>query len=256
MIPIGDDNRNRMRVPVITWLLIAANIAVFIVFQKFGRNFEFLYSYAMVPGEILTGKDIVTESKRVLDASSNSGYLVPGLGVTPIPVYLTIFTSMFMHGGIGHILGNMLFLAVFGDNIEDSLGHVRYIIFYLLSGIAAALFHVIVTAVSGNSLLVPTVGASGAISGIMAAYLRLFPRNRVRVLLFNIIPTNVSAVFVIGIWFILQLANGMGIFTRGAADGVAYAAHIGGFIFGFLAIKLFLPKNRKTRKFKYRILND
>ncbi len=256
MIPIGDDNRSRMRVPVVTWLLIAANAAVFVFLQKFGKNTDFLYSFAMVPAEILGGQDIVTETRRFIDASTRSAYFVPGLGVTPFPVYLTVFTSMFMHGGIGHIAGNMLFLAVFGDNVEDSLGHFRYMLFYFLAGIAAAFFHLIVTSLSGNGLLVPTIGASGAISGIMAAYLRLFPRNRVRVLIFNIIPTYVSAFFVIGMWFILQLINGMGILTQGSSGGVAYAAHIGGFIFGFLFIKTFLPKRKRKQKFKYRIIKD
>lgn len=251
MLPIGDDNTYRLRTPVVTWILIALNIGVFIFFQGFGTDEQVVYSYSMVPQEILTGKDIVTAPKLVIDRLSGQRYTLPGLGITPIPVYLTILISMFMHGGIAHIAGNMLFLSIFGDNVEDRLGHFRYLLFYLVSGLVAAAAHLLVCFVTVDGLLTPTLGASGAISGIMGAYLLLFPGNRVRVLLFNIIPTTVSAVVVIGLWFIFQLSNGLGYLGGIRSDGVAYAAHIGGFLYGFFRVRRYVPKRRRVRYYYY-----
>lgn len=249
MIPIGDDNSMRFRTPYVTWALIIVNILMFIFFQGFGINSKATLAYAMVPEEILTGKDIVTAPRIIVDRWSRDRYTIPGLAPTPVFVYFTIIISMFMHGGFAHIAGNMLFLAIFGDNIEDSLGHFRFIIFYLMSGIIAALAHVLVCFITRDALLTPTLGASGAISGILGAYLVLFPGNRVRVLLFNFIPTTISAIFVIGFWFIFQLINGMGYLGGLRSDGVAYAAHIGGFLYGLFAIKKYLP--RKRHEYRY-----
>jgi membrane associated rhomboid family serine protease len=168
--------------------------------------------------------------------------VVPGLGPTPISVYLTLFTSMFMHGGIAHIGGNMLFLWIFGDNIEDRVGHIRYIFFYLLCGVIASLSHVFATGVFATderSLLVPSLGASGAISGVLGAYILLYPKRRVTVILFRFL-TQVPAYVAIGIWFAFQLISGLGMLGGGSQQGgVAYAAHIGGFLAGLILIKFF-----------------
>ena len=249
MLPIGDDNRNRLRTPFITWLLIASNILMFVFFQGFGLDDEALRSYSLVPQEILSGKDIATEAAVVVDRASGERYRIPGLGATPVSVYLTVFISLFMHGGLAHIGGNMLFLSIFGDNVEDRLGHLRFLLFYLLAGVLAAAAHVLVCAVTGDGLLTPTVGASGAISGVMGAYLRLFPGNRIRVLLFNFIPTTMSAIVVIGMWFVFQLINGFGYLGGVRTDGVAYAAHIGGFIYGFAGIRRWIPARRKQVRY-------
>ena len=149
---------------------------------------------------------------------------------------------MFMHGGIAHIAGNMLFLWIFGDNIEDRLGHVKYVIFYLLCGIIASLAHVFATGVFAtdqSSLLVPSLGASGAISGVLGGYILLYPKRRVTVILFRFL-TDVPAYVAIGIWFAFQLISGLGMLGGGSqSGGVAYAAHIGGFIAGLVLIKFF-----------------
>ena len=149
---------------------------------------------------------------------------------------------MFMHGGIAHIAGNMLFLWIFGDNIEDRLGHVRYVIFYLLCGLLASLAHVFATAAFAagqQDMLVPSLGASGAISGVLGGYILLHPTRRVTVLLFRFF-TQVPAYVAIGLWFLFQLISGLGMLGGGSqTGGVAYAAHIGGFIAGLVLIKLF-----------------
>ncbi len=247
MLPIGDDNTYRLRTPLVTWLFIAANILAFIFIQGFGTDESVVYSYSMVPQEILSGQDLVTPSRVVADPLSRTRYTVPGLAATPIPVYLTLLTSLFLHGGFAHIAGNMLFLSIFGDNVEDRLGHLRFFLFYILSGLAGSAAHIAVSVFTGDGLMVPTLGASGAISGVMGAYLLLFPGNRVRVLLFSIIPTTVSAFVAIGMWFLFQLVNGLGYLGGSRGDGVAYAAHIGGFLFGLFVVKRFLPRRRRVR---------
>ena len=160
---------------------------------------------------------------------------------TPIPVYLTLLTSMFMHGSIAHLLGNMLYLWVFGDNVEDKLGHLRYLFFYVGTGIVAGLSHVFSARMFGGNLLVPSLGASGAIAGVLGGYIVLFPRRRVRVIWFYQI-IQVPALLSIGLWFLLQLVSGAG--TLGAAGGgVAYAAHIGGFVIGAILVRMFVPRS-------------
>ena len=165
---------------------------------------------------------------------------IPGLGVTAIPVWLTLFTSMFMHGGFAHLGGNMLYLFIFGDNLEDRLGHVRYFFFYLLCGVIASLTHVLSVFILGENPLIPSLGASGAISAVMGAYLLLFPTNRVTVF-FIIILIKVPAYIVLGAWILLQIANGTGFLGGSEASGIAYAAHIGGFIAGLYLVKKFMP---------------
>lgn len=248
VLPIGDDNRDRRTTPIVNYLLIGLNIFVFIYWQHWGHDLRFTYSYATVPGEILTGHDIVTHSKLLVDPLSGQQVELPGLGITPVPVFLTLFTSMFLHGGISHIAGNMLFLFIFGDNVEDAMGHLRYLVFYLLCGMLAGLSHVITTAVLGQSLLIPSLGASGAISAVLAAYMRLFPGKRVYLWVFLfIIP--VPAFVAVGLWFAFQVIDGLGMLGGQQAGDVAYAAHIGGFIFGLLLTRVFAGRFRARREY-------
>ena len=237
MIPIGDDNRDRTSTPWLTWLLIAANVIVFVIFQGFGTNDRFTYAYSTVPQEILGGKDIVTPDRAAVDRSTGERFLVPGLQRTPVPVYLTLIISMFMHAGWAHILGNMLFLLVFGDNVEDRLGKFRYLLFYLFCGVVTGLSQVMLAAATRRGLLVPSLGASGAISGVLGAYLLLFPRKRVRVLMvLGVI--SVPAILAVGLWFVFQVVSGLGYLGGSTEGGVAYAAHIGGFVAGLATVKL------------------
>ncbi len=243
MIPISDDDSDRKITPYVNYIFIAINILVFIVYQKFGSNIDFTFSYATVPAEILSGHDIVTAATNVHDPISGQEVTIPGLGITAIPVWLTLITSMFMHGGIAHLGGNMLYLWVFGDNLEDKLGHARYFFFYMLCGILASLTHVFSDYLFGENHLIPSLGASGAISGVMGGYLLLFPTKRVTIL-FIIFFIRVPAFIVLGSWILLQVANGTGYLGGSEASGIAYAAHIGGFFAGMLLIKKFLPAGK------------
>ncbi|HEY6216029.1 MAG TPA: rhomboid family intramembrane serine protease [Pyrinomonadaceae bacterium] len=242
VFPLYDDNSDRTITPLINYAIIALNIFVFVVLQQLGSNDQFTYSFSTVPAEILSGHDVVTSARHVLDPVSGQVLTIPGLGPTPVSVYVTLFTSMFMHGGIAHIAGNMLFLWIFGDNIEDRVGHVKYLIFYLLCGVIASLSHVFATSVFAGderSLLVPSLGASGAISGVLGAYILLYPKRRVTVILFRFL-TQVPAYVAIGIWFAFQLISGLGMLGGGSqTGGVAYAAHVGGFLAGLVLIKFF-----------------
>ena len=241
MLPINDDNSDRTIIPFVNYFLIAINILVFIVYQKFGSDLNFTYSYATVPAEILSGHDIVTPPAMVQDPISGQVVEIPGLGVTPLPVWLTLITSMFMHGGFAHLGGNMLYLWVFGDNLEDRLGHLRYFFFYLICGIIASLVHVFSDYIFGENHLIPSLGASGAISGVMGGYLLLFPTRRVTVF-FIFAFLRVPAFVVLGSWILLQVANGTGYLGGSEASGIAYAAHIGGFFSGLFLIKKFHPR--------------
>ena len=242
LFPIGDDNTDRTTTPVVNYILILVNVLVFVFLQGLGTNEKFTYAFSTVPAEIVTGRDIVTRNQPVLTVTGQRVEM-PGLQPTPIPVYLTLITSMFMHGGIAHIFGNMLFLFIFGDNIEDRLGHFRYLIFYLVCGVLAGLSHVFATVAFAQgdemSLLVPSLGASGAISGVLGAYILLFPTNRVIVLL-GWFAMPMPAFIAIGLWFVFQLISGLGVLGSGSQQGgVAYAAHIGGFIAGLIFINIF-----------------
>jgi membrane associated rhomboid family serine protease len=242
VFPIGDDNSGRATTPVVNYLLIAANVLVFVFFQGLGSNDRFTYAWSTVPAEIVSGQDITTRDRVVRVEPTNQQIQIPGLQPTPGSVYLTLLTSMFMHGGLMHLFGNMLFLWVFGDNLEDRLGRVRYLIFYLLCGILASLAHVFSTVAfseGGSGMLVPSLGASGAISGVLGGYILLYPHNRVHVLLFRVF-TTVPAYVALGLWFLFQFVSGLGILGGGAQEGgVAYAAHIGGFIAGLALVKFF-----------------
>ena len=244
LLPIADENDDRQMTPLVNYALILTNVLVFVFLQGFGSNDRFTYAYSTVPAEIKSGRDIVTRDRVLVQPLTGQEVQVPGLQPTPIPVYLTIITSMFMHGGIAHIFGNMLFLFIFGDNIEDRLGHIRYLIFYLVCGILAALAQVFATvAFAGNneaSLLIPSLGASGAISGVLGGYILLFPTRRVTVLIWWFV-TQVPAFIAIGLWFVFQLISGLGVLGSGSkAGGVAYAAHIGGFVAGLALITVFM----------------
>ena len=239
LLPLGDDNRDRHITPVINYILIALNILAFVFWQDMGTNIPVTFGFATVPEEILTGRDLITRSVLVENPITGQNELQPGLQETPIPVYLTLITSMFMHGGWAHLGGNMLFLWIFGDNVENALGHKRYLIFYLLCGVIASLAHVFFASFLNQSTLVASLGASGAISGVMGGYILLFPRRGVHVwFLFGII--TLPALIVVGLWFVFQVINGMGMLGgEETAGGVAYAAHIGGFLAGLILVKLF-----------------
>jgi membrane associated rhomboid family serine protease len=241
VFPLYDDNSDRRTTPFVNYVLIAINILVFVFFQKLGADERFTMAFSTVPQEIISGRDVKTPD-RVLESPTGQQLLLPGLQPTPFSVYLTLIISLFMHGGIAHIAGNMLFLWIFGDNVEDRLGHLRYLIFYLVCGVLASLAHVIATAMFATdpqSLLIPSLGASGAISGVLAAYLVLHPRRRVTAIVFRFL-TDIPAWAAIGIWFAFQLISGIGIFGGGSQlGGVAYAAHIGGFVAGLALVKVF-----------------
>jgi len=201
MFPIGDDNTSRRTLPVVTYALIALNILFF--FVELGGGDAFIEMWAFVPSRFLAN---------------------------PGGDFLTIFTSMFMHGGWLHIGGNMLYLWIFGDNVEDRFGHMRYLVFYLTCGIAATFAQLAFSLGSG----IPNLGASGAIAGVLGAYVLLFPQRRVTVVL-GYGVAQMPALIVIGLWFVLQLFSGIGSIAQTAdTGGVAYMAHIGGFIAGIV----------------------
>lgn len=241
LFPIADENDDRRSTPWVNYVLILLNVLVFVFLQGLGSNEKFTYAFSTVPYEIIHNEDV--KQPVVIEDFRGRPIGRIGLQPTPIPVYLTLLTSMFMHGGLAHIFGNMLFLWIFGDNIEDRLGHIRYLIFYLVCGVLAGLAHVFSTVIfAGNSeasLLIPSLGASGAISGVLGAYILLFPTRRVTVLL-SWFVTQVPAFVAIGLWFVFQLISGLGMLGSGSQQGgVAYAAHIGGFIAGLALIKVF-----------------
>ena len=239
MIPIADDDSDRTVTPLINYLLIAANIAVFVLLQGMGTNDRFTYAFSTVPQEIVSGQDVVTPARTVQDPASGQTFRQPGLQPTPLTVYLTLLIAVFMHGGIPHLSGNMLYLWIFGDNLENALGHLRYLSFYLVCGVLASLAHVFATAATGGNMLVPSLGASGAISGVLGGYTLLFPGRRVRMLMGRG-TTEMPAWVSIGMWFLFQVVAGMGMLGGGSqAGGVAYAAHVGGFVAGLVLVKLF-----------------
>ena len=229
MFPIGDDDSDRTVTPIVNYAFIGINILVFLLLQQLGSNESFDNAFALVPKEITTGIDI-TGVQVLRDSAGHSAEIRHY--ATPLPVYFNFLSSMFMHGGIAHIFGNMLFLWIFGDNLENALGHIRYAIFYLICGFAAAAAQIIM----GPDSIIPMLGASGAISGVLGGYILLFPQRQVRAVIFNFV-TTVPAFVAIGIWIVYQLV--VGYLTPEGSGGVAYAAHIGGFIAGVALVKLF-----------------
>jgi membrane associated rhomboid family serine protease len=245
VFPVGDDNSDRHSTPLVTWTIIALNILVFTLLQGCGSNLGFTYAFSTVPAEIISGQDIVSRGTAVQDPATGYTVVIPGLQPTPFSVYLTLLTSMFMHGGLGHIFGNMMFLSVFGDNVENALGRGRFLLFYLLTGVATALSHIVATSFVGADPLIPMLGASGAISGVLGGYLLLFPGRRVRVVIFYMLQ-DVPAVVAIGLWFLFQIVNGLGM-LGGGTGGVAYGAHIGGFLAGLLLVKVFAAGRERVQ---------
>lgn len=214
MIPIGDDNSGRKIIPIVTYVLIFLNL-IFFFLELNGGN-AFVEKWAFIPSRFLGN---------------------------PSDDFPTLFTSMFMHAGWLHLIGNMLYLWIFGDNVEDRFGHGKFIIFYLLCGIAA-LFAQLAFSADSN---IPNVGASGAISGVLGAYLVLFPKGKIRVLMGRGV-IHAPALMVIGLWILLQLFSGIGsLQNTGQQGGVAYMAHIGGFVAGFLLTLLFRGKGIEHR---------
>lgn len=212
MLPIGDDNSARKIVPLVTYALLAINIIVFFV-ELSGGN-PFVEKWAFVPSRFLAD---------------------------PAGDFITLFTAMFMHGSWLHLGSNMLYLWIFGDNVEDRFGHIKFLIFYLLSGLAATFAQLAVSLESN----VPNLGASGAIAGVLGAYILLYPKQRVRVMQGTRV-IQVPALIVIGLWFVLQLFSGVGSIatTAQTGGGIAYMAHIGGFVAGFLLTFLFRGRQR------------
>jgi membrane associated rhomboid family serine protease len=235
LLPIGDDNSAINVRPYVTYALMAANILVWILLQGMSGESAFTYAYSTVPAEILTGRDIITEAVIETNQYTGQQFLIPALEPTNIPVYFTLVTSMFMHGSWMHLGGNMLYLFIFGDNLEHRLGWKRYLIFYLLTGVIASLSHVLSTYFLQQSTITPSLGASGAISGVLGGYMLLFPKLKVKaIFLYQIVV--IPAALALGVWILFQIVSGM---FSGGGGGVAYAAHIGGFVAGMLLIKLF-----------------
>ncbi|MEO6050929.1 MAG: rhomboid family intramembrane serine protease [Pyrinomonadaceae bacterium] len=229
MFPIGDDNSDRTIQPIVNYAFIGINILVFLLLQQIGNNEAFTYAFSLVPKEITTGVDL-TGIQIIRDSLGSTGEIQHY--ATPLPVYFNFLSSMFMHGGIAHIFGNMLFLFIFGDNLENLIGHIRYGAFYLLCGFAAAAAQIAM----GPDSIIPMLGASGAISGVLGGYVLLFPKRSVKALIFNFM-TTVPAFVAIGIWIVYQLV--LGYLSPAGQGGVAYAAHIGGFVAGLALIKVF-----------------
>ena len=213
MMPLGDDNSGRRITPIVTYVLIAINVLVF--FLELNNGEEFIQRWAFVPSRFLAD---------------------------PLGDFATLFTAMFLHAGWAHLLGNMLYLWIFGDNVEDRLGHGLFFVFYILSGLAATFAQLAISL--GSS--VANVGASGAIAGVLGAYLVMFPGRQVRVLMGRaIVP--MSALIVIGFWILIQIFSQISVFTAGSQGegGVAYMAHIGGFVAG-LVMAFLLGRGRRA----------
>jgi membrane associated rhomboid family serine protease len=222
MFPIGDDDHQGGGVPIVTWALIALNVLAFLL--EINRPSEaalqtFIEQWGVVPNEYAAGRDLAP--------------------LIAAPFWSTLFTSMFLHGGWLHLGGNMLYLWIFGDNIERAMGAVKFLIFYVVCGLAASAAHILFNMQSG----IPAVGASGAISGVLGGYLLMFPQNRVRVLTRGGI-VHVPALVVLGFWIVLQVINGFGAMatTSESGGGIAFMAHIGGFVAGLVLVKLFATR--------------
>jgi membrane associated rhomboid family serine protease len=214
VFPVGDDNSQRRTVPLVTWALIAINVGVFIL--ELQRGNAFIREYAFIPRQF---------------------------SADPAGEANTVISAMFMHGGWAHLLGNMLYLWIFGDNVEDNFGSIKFLFFYLACGVAAT-FAQYAALPSAN---IPNLGASGAIAGVLAAYLVLYPQGRVSVLTYAG-PAQLPAILVIGLWIVLQLFSGIGSITTSTqtaeTGGVAYMAHIGGFFAGLVLAFLFRQARR------------
>lgn len=224
MIPLRDDNPSSSR-PLINYLIIAACVLVFLYTRSLGSGRQaehFIFTYGAIPAEV-TGRG----------------------GATVAQEYPTLITSMFLHGSWFHLGGNMLFLWIFGDNVEDLMGHLGFLVFYVMAGIAAVLTHILLDPNSS----VPLIGASGAIAGVLGAYLVLFPRARI----LSLVPFGlfsrfvyVPAIFFLPFWFVLQLVSGLGSIRAGESAGVAWWAHVGGFVAGVVLVRLFARRRASS----------
>lgn len=228
MIPLKDDNPTE-RIPIITIGLIAINCMIH--FYQFALPYQetqlFIYQFGLIPVEITHFRDMTPD--------------------IPFPVLLSPFSSMFLHGDILHLGGNMLYLWIFGNNIEDSLGHIRFLIFYLLSGLAAVALFILFDP-NGT---VPLVGASGAIAGLLGAYIVAFPRARVLTLIWIIFFIRLiwlPAIFILGYWFVIQILMAFSALGTQQSGGVAWFAHVGGFVFGWLYFRRKKKKALRLRK--------
>ena len=225
MLPIGDDDGPARGAHVVTIALIVLNVLAF--FVELGQGSEgalqsFITSWGVVPREYSVGHDIPP--------------------TIPLPYWSTLITSMFLHGGWMHLGGNMLYLWIFGDNLERAMGAAKYVVFYMVCGIVAGLAHILF---AGGST-VPSVGASGAISGVLGGYLLMFPQNRVKVLTRGGVA-SVPAIVVLGLWIVIQLVSQLGsIAETSQGGGIAYMAHIGGFVAGMALVKLFATRQLAT----------
>ena len=224
--PVFDDNPTKNK-PIISWFVIFLCITVFLFQESLNYHDQkkLFLSYGMIPSVLFGHNELSNNLEK-------------------IPAILTVFTSMFMHGGWMHLIGNIGYLYIFGDNIEDCMGRLKFIIFYLTCGSVAALSQCLIDINSST----PMIGASGAISGILGGYLLLYPKANVKVFFWFIIfvkTFNIPALYVLGAWILIQFFS----FDSSASDGVAYAAHIGGFVAGILLIKFFKKNNySKTKK--------
>jgi len=247
------DNIPTDKFPVVTVALIVINVLAYFLWQRGGitlgdpsspHYFDNLVRYSEFPYEVThPGQQCIPVNEQTFECAKSYGaqYNLP-------PTYLTVFTAMFMHGGLLHLGGNMLFLWIFGNNVEDSMGPVKFVIFYLLAGLAATAGQLLV----GPDAKVPNLGASGAIAGVLGGYILLFPRARVVTVIFIVFfftIVELPALLILGFWFIQQLLFGyFDLNSGGVGGGVAYFAHIGGFAFGLLAIKLFADERKRRRQ--------
>ena len=240
MLPLRD-NIPTSRPPVVTYALIAANVLVYFLWQQGGLSLGSpdgthylcnLNEWAAVPWELTHPGDTVAYPSQCGTDDANT--------------YATIFTAMFMHGGLLHLGGNMLFLWIFGNNVEEAMGSVKFLVFYLLAGVAAIALHTVMD----RSSEVPTLGASGAIAGVLGAYLLLFPRARVVTVIFIVFFFTIlelPALLVLGLWFVQQALYSI-YSIGGSGSGVAYLAHVGGFVFGLATVRLFANRKRVERQ--------
>ena len=251
VLPLGDIEKTRIT-PFATYVLITLNILVYIAQRD--RGDEFTAAYAATPYEIAHNVDITVPQPIQIVAPPDEG-LRPDRALPvqvhmidhapgPHPIWLTLFTAMFLHGSPLHLAGNMLYLWIFGDNVEEVLGRFRYVIVYLTAGLVGSMFQIL----ANPNSIIPTLGASGAIAGVMGMYVIWFPHNRVRVLVFRFL-TEMPAVIVIGIWIVIQILEGVGSYSRlGQSGGVAYLAHVGGALTGFVVAYVYYDQAETLKR--------
>jgi membrane associated rhomboid family serine protease len=219
MFPLSDDNAGRTTTPFVTWTLIAVNVAVFIFQMTLGAGqMAFILTWGLQPNDLIHLRDLPA-----------------------------VLTSMFLHGGVMHLVGNMFYLHVFGDNLEDVMGHGKFLVFYLICGFAAGLAQVVIDPTSE----IPMIGASGAIAGVLGGYIRLFPHARVRTAIFFVLIRTLPAWILLGFWFVMNAWNAFQTFGD-QGGGVAFMAHVGGFVAGFLLVGFFTNERDLNRQRRVR----